>query len=174
MKSRLATSIESLRNLTSVLSIRSIFSSSLWTTSSLRASPSVFFLRALMAWENGQMRSLLRTKMRWRLEVQTLDNISFFFLFCSSMSFCFSWKAVSLDALSLSTISSLFGVVVAVDEGSSDVIAAVVSEADTSGSVDDVADSWGEGGGGLEETTSQVPLSTKRKYKRGKVVVVGR
>ena len=112
--------------------------------------------------------------MRWRLEVQTLDNISFFFLFCSSMSFCFSWKAVSLAALSLSlsTVSLLFDVVVEVDEGSSDVIAAVVSEADISGSVDAVADSWGEGGGGLEETTSQVPLSTKRKYNRGKVVVV--
>ena len=104
-----------------------------------------------------------------------MDNISFFFLFCSSMSFCFSWKAVSLAALSLSlsTVSLLFDVVVEVDEGSSDVIAAVVSEADTSGSVDAVADSWGEGGGGLEETTSQVPLSTKRKYNRGKVVVVG-
>ena len=81
---------------------------------------------------------------------------------------------MSLDALSrsLSAVSLLFDVVVEVDEGSSDVIAAVVSEADTSGSVDAVADSWGEGGGGLEETTSQVPLSTKRKYNRGKVVVV--
>ena len=86
------------------------------------------------------------------------------------MSFCFSWKAVSLDALSLSTISSLFGVVVEVDLGSSDVIAVVGSEADISGSVDDVVDvdSWEEGEGGLEETTSQVPLSTNRKYKRGK------
>ena len=92
------------------------------------------------------------------------------------MSFCFSWKAVSLAALSLSlsAVSLLFDVVVEVDEGSSDGIAAVVSEADTSGSVDDVADSWGEGGGGLEETTSQVPLSTNRKYNRGKVEVEGR
>ena len=87
------------------------------------------------------------------------------------MSFCFSWKAVSLDSLSLSlsTISLLFEVVVEVDEGSSAGIA-VVSEADISGSVDDVVDvdSWEEGEGGLEETTSQVPLSTNRKYKRGK------
>ena len=70
-------------------------------------------------------------------------------------------------SLSLSAISLLFDVGVEVDEGSSDGIAGV-SEADISGSVDVVVDvdSWEEGEGGLEETTSQVPLSRKRKYNK--------
>ena len=62
----------------------------------------------------------------------------------------------------LSTLGLVFDVVLEVDEGSSDGVA-VVSVADTSGSVDVVVDGWGEGEGGLVlvETTWQVPLSIK-------------
>ena len=86
INSKLACSIESLRNWTSVFNIRSIFSSSWWTSSSFLDSLSVFFFRSFIA----------------------LESISFLFLFCSSIIFCFSWKTSSLDNFASGEGISLF------------------------------------------------------------------
>ena len=68
-------------------------------------------------------------------------------------------------SLSLSVISLLFDVVAGLDEGSSDGVGVAAAEDSISGSVGGLGES--RGGGGLEATTSQVPLSRNRKYNGG-------